>query len=60
MSEVNKPKSTNVTVSLPDFHAKKLKAMRNKLGVGNSGIIQRLIENQSIFTLGTQKGTETE
>ena len=50
--------SSQITISLPEFHRKKLKAMMTKLGVNRSGIIQRLIESQSIFTLGNTKNKE--
>ena len=46
-----KRESNNVTISLPNFHRRKLVIMQDKLGVNRSGIIQRLIEHQSIFTL---------
>ena len=46
-----KKRATTVTISLPDFHLRKLDALRAKLGIGRSGMIQRLIENQSLFSL---------
>ncbi|MCK4500494.1 hypothetical protein KAU11_08345 [Candidatus Babeliales bacterium] len=52
MSDTEERKeSNNVTISLPVFHRRKLTIMQEKLGVSRSGIIQRLLENQSIFTL---------
>lgn len=55
MADKIKQGSANITVSLPEFHQRKLRMMKEKLGIGNSGIIQRLIESQSIFTIGEQK-----
>ena len=49
--EETKRESNNVTICLPQFHRRKVDAMRMKLGINRSGMIQRLIENQSIFSL---------
>jgi hypothetical protein len=46
-------KRTNkvVPVSLPQFHIRKLDLIRERTGLSYTGVIQRLIENYSLFTL---------
>lgn len=45
-----KIKATTITISLSAYHIKKLDVLRGKLDIGRSAVLQRLIEQQSIFT----------